>query len=604
MNLLSIENVSKNYGEKQLFDRISFGIDQGEKIGLLGVNGTGKTTFLKVIAGIEAPDQGRVTVGNKVSLEYLPQNPHFDNEANVLQQIFRGRPPLDDQKEFWETESDAKIILTKLGIVDFEAKLGTLSGGQRKRVALATALINPADLLILDEPTNHIDNQTVDWLEQYLNKRKGALLMVTHDRYFLDRVVNGIIELDEGKLYSYAGNYSQFLELKALREEQLQSSEKKRLNLYRNELAWIRRGAKARSTKQKARIDRFEQIKEEKLVAESERIELPVGVTPLGKKVIELEQVCKQFDGNKLISNLSYIIARDDRIGIVGPNGVGKTTLLKLLIGNLAPDSGTIDIGPTVKIGYFAQEYGEMNENLRVINYIKEEAEVIPTSGGGTISASQLLDRFLFPSALQWTPIAKLSGGERRRLYLLRILMSAPNVLLLDEPTNDLDIQTLTILEGYLDDFNGAVIAVSHDRYFLDRVTDKIFSFEGGGIITKHLGNYSQYLETNLQSSEDLEHKKAKTIEPKQKSLATLKTAPLKFSFNEQREFEQIETFIDDLEQELRAVKEKLIGASANFVLLQDLLAQEASLEQELDKKLERWAYLNEIAEQIAERKK
>ncbi|TLN14078.1 ABC-F family ATP-binding cassette domain-containing protein, partial [bacterium] len=459
MNLLAAENIVKSYGVKTLFSDISFGIEEGDKIGLIGVNGTGKSTFLKVLAGIETPDRGRVVTGNAVQVEYLPQNPVFDDQATVLQQVFRGRPAVSgpaSAADVWEAESEAKTILTKLGICDFDAQVGTLSGGQRKRVALAGALINPAELLILDEPTNHIDNETVDWLEQYLGRRRGALLMITHDRYFLDRVATRIIELDRGRLYSYTGNYSAFLELKMAREEQAQASEEKRLNLLRNELKWIKRGAKARTTKQKARIDRFEKLAADKPEVTSDKIEISVGASRLGKKVIALEHISKGFAGSKLIDDFSYTIARDDRVGIIGPNGTGKSTLLNIIAGRLEPDSGTLDTGQTVKIGYFSQENKEMDENLRVIEYIREQAEFLPTADGKLISAAQMLERFLFPAELQWTPIAKISGGERRRLYLLRVLMGAPNVLMLDEPTNDLDIQTLTILEEYLDEFPGA----------------------------------------------------------------------------------------------------------------------------------------------------
>lgn len=636
MNLLSIEGISKSHGEKILFDNISFGIDEEEKVGLIGVNGTGKSTFLKVIAGLESPDQGKVTVGNKIRVEFLPQNPYFDNQATVIQQIFKGNSPVmellreyektlerlskspnDDilQKKLidlnqkmdamdaWHFESEAKIVLTKLGIANFEAKVGTLSGGQRKRIALASALINPADLLILDEPTNHIDNQTVAWLEQYLNKRKGALLMITHDRYFLDRVVNKIIELDQGNLYNYSGNYSSFLETKAEREEQQQASEKKRQSLFRKELAWIRRGAKARTTKQKARIERFEKLEEGKPEINSNKIEVSVGTSRLGKKVIELEQISKGFWGNQLINDFSYIVLKDDRIGIVGPNGSGKSTLLNIVAGRLQPDSGIIEVGQTVKIGYFSQENEEMDEQLRVIEYIKQEAEYLPIGDGKLISAAQMLERFLFPPNLQWNPIAKLSGGEKRRLYLLRILMGAPNVLLLDEPTNDLDIQTLSILEDYLDDFTGVVIAVSHDRYFLDRIADKIFAFEGNGLITKYVGNYSEYQEFAKERITDLEDTKSKTNENrKNNGQEKNKERPLKFSFKEQREYEQIDQLIASAEKELEEVQERTNQAGSDYGLLQELVGIQQGLEKQLEDLMERWVYLNELAEEIAKK--
>jgi len=509
MNILTAENLTKSYGEKVLFEDISFGIDEGEKIGIIGVNGTGKSTLLKILAGKESPEQGKVTMGNSVRLEYLPQNPEFEDEATVLQQVFKGDSPVMkllreyevatekleadpdqpqlqdalialgqqmDDLEAWQLENEAKAILTKLGIFKFDTLIGTMSGGQRKRVALASALINPTDILTLDEPTNHIDNATVDWLEQYLNKRKGALVMVTHDRYFLDRVVGRVFELDKGKLYPYPGNYSRFLELKVEREEQVEATERKRQNLFRNELAWMRRGARARTTKQKARIDRFEQVKADKPTECLDKIEMPAGASRLGKKIMECEHVQKGFpERGVVIEDFNYILLRNDRIGIIGPNGSGKSTLLNMIAGLILPDRGSIDRGTTVNIGYFAQENTYLDPNILVIDEIKAVAEVIPTADGGFITAAQMLERFLFPAAAQWTQIGKLSGGEKRRLYLLRILMAAPNVLLLDEPTNDLDIQTLTILEGYLDEFPGAVIAVSHDRYFLDRITNKDF---------------------------------------------------------------------------------------------------------------------------------
>lgn len=612
MNLLSVENIAKSYGIKTLFSDISFGIEDGDKIGLIGVNGTGKSTFLKVLAGIETPDRGKVVTGNAVRVEYLPQNPVFDDEATVLQQVFRGRAP--SSTEAWEVESEAKTILTRLGIFDFDAKVGSLSGGQRKRVALAGALINPAELLILDEPTNHIDNETVDWLELYLNRRKGALLMITHDRYFLDRVANRIIELDRGRLFGYAGNYSKYLELKVAREEQEQASEQKRLNLLRNELAWIKRGAKARTTKQKARIDRFEKLQADKPEVGPDKIEISVGKSRLGKKVIALEHIGKSFAGSKFIDDFSCTFSRDDRVGIIGPNGIGKSTLLNIIAGRLEPDSGTVDIGQTVKIGVFSQESREMDESLRVIDYIKEQAEFLPTADGKLISAAQMLERFLFPSELQWIPIGKISGGERRRLYLLRVLMGAPNVLLLDEPTNDLDIQTLTILEDYLDDFPGAVIAVSHDRYFLDRVVDKILAFSGDGRIINYIGNYSEYMEqARSQAGEQSKRSKVrgangdtgnadKAGADKARVVAGQeKNRPLKFTFKEQREYEQIDDVIANVEKELREVKAKINEAGSNYVLLQELVSVQQGLEAQLDDLLERWTYLNELAEEIAQ---
>jgi ATP-binding cassette subfamily F protein uup len=626
MNLLSIENLAKSYGERVLFADVTLGIDEGDKIGLIGVNGTGKSTFLKVLAGLEPADAGKVTKGSNVQIEYLPQNPDFDDSATVLEQVFKGRSPVMkvlrdyeqalvdahnqpqskeaeqqlirlsqqmDSYDAWQLESEAKAVLMQLGIAEFTALVCTLSGGQRKRVALASALINPCDLLILDEPTNHIDNDTVAWLEQYLANRKGALLMITHDRYFLDRVTNRIIEIDKGKLYTYSGNYSKFLEAKADREEQQEASERKRQNLLRSELAWMRRGARARSTKQKARIDRFEQLSSQKVDLSDTKMEISVGSSRLGRKIIEIENISHQFDGKTVIADFSYIILKDDRVGIVGLNGSGKTTLLTIIAGKLVPDSGLVNTGQTVKIGYFSQESAEMDHSMRVIDYIKEEANSIATAEGESISASQMLERFLFPPAVQWMPIAKLSGGEKRRLYLLRVLMGAPNVLLLDEPTNDLDIQTLTILEDYLDDFSGAVITVSHDRYFLDRVVDKIFSFTGNGCITQAVGGYSDYLDAKRQEAGQV------ALEKKSVTYDKPKERVRKFTFKEQREFEQIDDTIAGVEQALRQIAANINNAGSNFELLAQLISQQQQLERDLEELLERWTYLNELAEEI-----
>lgn len=639
MNLLSIENLAKSYGDKVLFKNITFGIDEGEKIGLIGVNGTGKSTFLKVIAGLETPDAGKIIMGNSVQIAYLPQNPEFDAEATVLEQVFKGNAPemkllreyeqvlnqvqkqpsnsiwekrllsLTEQMDasnVWQLESDAKTILTKLGIADYSALVTTLSGGQRRRVVLASALINPADLLILDEPTNHIDNETVVWLEQYLAKRKGALLMVTHDRYFLDRVTNRIIEFDKGNMYSYEGNYSKFLEMKVEREEQEKASERKRQNILRNELAWIKRGAKARTTKQKARIERFEKLSAEKIDLSENSIEISAVSSRLGKKIIELNHISKSFGDNLLIHDFSYIVLKNDRVGIIGPNGSGKSTLLNIISEQLVPDNGIIDIGQTVKIGYFSQESFVMDESMKVIDYIKEEANYLPTPDGGTISASQMLDRFLFSPVLQWTPISKLSGGEKRRLNLLRILMSAPNVLLLDEPTNDLDIQTLTVLEDYLEDFPGAVIIVSHDRYLLDKLVDKIFAFLGKGFIKQYTGGYHEYQESLKQQEWEVSNKEKDKVNLEKEITKPLRIAkkerPRKFSFNEQREYQQIDDVIAGVEQELRDVDIKIEDAGSNYELLQELVAVKQELEDKLEELIERWTYLNELAEDFQNR--
>lgn len=632
MNIVSIEKLSKSYGLKNLFSNVTFGIDEDDKIGLIGVNGTGKSTFLKVIAGLDHADDGRVTAGNNVEVQYLSQNPEFDPSDTVLEQVFRGYSPImkllreyeqlllavsdnpkdeDLQKRLigfsqqmdamngWQLESEAKIILTKLGIVDFTAQVGTLSGGQRKRIALASALIHPADLLILDEPTNHIDNDTVAWLEQYLYKRKGALLMITHDRYFLDRVVNRIIELDKGNLYSYTGNYSLFLELKMQREADQEATEDKRQNLLRNELAWMRRGARARSTKQKARIERFEKLSDAKVDLGQEKVEITAGASRLGRKIIELSNVTKAFGERIVIQDFTYIVLRDDRMGIIGPNGSGKSTLLNMITEKLTPDSGSVEIGQTVKIGYFSQENSEMDENLRVIEYIREEANFIPAADGTMITASQMLERFLFPPDLQWTPISKLSGGEKRRLYLLRILIGAPNVLLLDEPTNDLDIQTLTILEDYLDDFPGAVIVVSHDRYFLDRVVDKVFAFENDGSIKQYVGGYSDYCEAI--AGKVMDDNSAKNASNKEAQLERPKERSRKFTFKEQKEYEEIDAVIANVEKEIQIVGARINDTGSNFTLLQELTEVQQQLEKKLEDLLERWTYLNELAEEIGQ---
>jgi ABC transport system ATP-binding/permease protein len=633
MNLLSIENLTKSYSEKILFNNISLGINEGDKIGIIGINGTGKSTLLKVISGFETADEGRIVKANKASIEYLSQNPNFDDNASILEQIFKGNSSImvllreyenileklnsnpDDaslQKQLmilsskmdaegaWDIESEAKTILSKLGISNFQAKIGTLSGGQRKRVALASTLINPADLLILDEPTNHLDNDTIEWLEKFLNKRKGALLMITHDRYFLDRITNKILELDKGNLYSYKGNYSDFLEKKSERLEIQTANESKRQNLYRKELAWIRRGAKARSTKQKARIDRFEELSSNKPDLNSSKIDISSVSSRLGKKIIEIENVSKSFNDTKIIDDFSYILLRDDRIGIVGLNGTGKSTLMNLIYGKLSPDSGEIEKGETVKIGYYSQETSHMDDNQRVIEYIKETAEFLPTSSGEKITASQMLERFLFTPSEQWTFIGKLSGGERRRLYLLKVLMDAPNILLLDEPTNDLDIETLTILEDYIDNFQGAVISVSHDRYFLDKIAEKIFAFEGKGKIAKYNGNYSDYNESIKSVEETTSNNSVSSIKKKSKPV---KKKPLKFTFKEQFEFNEIDQVIETIENSISDIENQINNAGSDYELLQKLVLEKEKSENELEEKMNRWSYLNELAEKIEKSK-
>ena len=499
----------------------------------------------------------------------------------------------------WTIETEAKSVLTRLGISDFYQNVETLSGGQRKRVALAGALITPSDLLILDEPTNHIDSETVDWLEKYLAKRTGALLMVTHDRYFLDRVVNRILEIDRGFLYSYQANYEKYLEMKLEREEIAQASERKRQDLIRNELKWIQRGARARTTKQKARLGRFEKLTEQEGLRESENIDIQAAISRLGKKIIHLENISKRFPCGEIIRDFSYSFLKDDRVGIIGPNGSGKSTLLKIMTGQISPDNGSVSIGQTVKTGFFSQENDDMDEGLRVIEYIRKKAEYINTRDG-TISASQMLERFLFPPNVQWTPIAKLSGGEKRRLYLLYILMGAPNVLMLDEPTNDLDIQTLTVLENYLDDFPGVVIVVSHDRYFLDRVADKIFSFEGNGEVRQYAGNYTdyrQYAEQLQQSAADQSRETEKQNRNEKREVK--KDRPLKFTYREQKEFEQIDGIIEALEKKLQRITLEMNDASSDFQKLQQLVAEKDGVEKQLEDAIERWTYLNELYEKI-----
>ena len=635
MNLITLENISKSYSEKKLLEDISLGINDKEKIGLIGVNGTGKSTLLKIIAGAQIPDDGTITKANKVRIEYLPQNPYYDENATVLEQVFKGtceemkiigdyQDVLDkinksydeklndrllklqekmDALNLWDLESSAKTVLTKLGIKDFNQKVKELSGGQRKRVSLASALITPCELLILDEPTNHLDNDTIDWLETYLNSFKGSILMITHDRYFLDRVTNRILELDKGILYSYEGNYSVFLEKKMNRLQLAESMEAKRQNLLRKELAWVRRGAKARTTKQKARLQRFDELSNKNDYTPEDKLEISVGSSRLGKKIIEIENLSKSFDGRTFIDNLDYTLARTDRIGIVGRNGLGKSTLIRLLNGELKPDSGTISIGETVKIGCFNQDTSKMHPEMRAIDYIKEESDYITTADGHKITASQMCEKFLFNGTLQYTHIKNLSGGERRRLQLLRVLMMAPNVLLLDEPTNDLDIDTLSRLEDYLDEFNGVLICVSHDRYFLDRVCNKIFAYEGRGKINIYTGNYSDYLnfreEENIEFEEFEEEVKEEKPKAPKKEKPKAKNKP-KFSYNEQREFDTIDADIEKLEEKIASLEEDTSKFATDFTKLQEIMDEKTKLEDELQVKYERWEYLNNLAEEIS----
>ncbi len=640
MNLITLENISKSYSEKILANNVSLGINEGEKIGLIGVNGTGKSSFLKIVAGVEEPDEGTVIKGNRVRIEYLAQTPDYDDNATVLEQVFKGNSEemrilreyeellekIDkgevkendserliklqgkiDALNLWDMESEAKNVLTKLGITNFEEKVGNLSGGQKKRIMLAAALITPCELLILDEPTNHLDNETISWLEEYLNSRKGALLMITHDRYFLDRVTNRILELDRGRLFSYDGNYSVFLEKKMERIAIEKASEEKRQNLMRKELAWVRRGAKARTTKQKARLQRFDELVNQEGFIENENIEISVMGTRLGKKIIEIEHLNKSFGDKKIVDDFNYIVLRSDRIGIVGPNGIGKSTLMGMIEGKVAPDSGEIIKGETVKIACFSQEDTHMHPEMRAIDYIKEAGEYLQTATGERITASQMCEKFLFDGTLQWTMIGMLSGGERRRLHLLRVLMEAPNVLLLDEPTNDLDIETLNRLEDYLDDFGGVVITVSHDRYFLDRICNKIFSYKGNGKIDIYTGNYGDYL---LSKEEEAVNNKEKEVavdkNKKEPSVDKNKNKGkvLKFSFKEQREFETIDEEIMTLEEKIEELDSLMAKHASEYGRLQELMEEKAKIEEELAFKYERWEYLNELAAQIEENKK
>ena len=590
MNILNIEHVSKIFGEKVIFDDVSYGIHQGDKIGIIGINGTGKTTILKIIAGLEEPDEGQIIMQNGLRITYLPQNPEFPPNATILDYVADGKWQRD-----WATASEAANILNKLGITDHEEKIEHLSGGQKKRVALARTLVNPADVLILDEPTNHIDNEMASWLEDYLQKFKGALIMVTHDRYFLDRVTNKILEISHGKLYSYEANYSKFLELKAQREEMELAGERKRQSVLRMELEWAKRGCRARSTKQRARLERLEALKNGAAPVTDQRVEMDSVETRMGKKTIELHHVSKAFGEKKVIDDFTYIILRNQRLGIIGPNGCGKSTLMKMIAGVLKPDAGEIEWGDTIKIGYFAQEVPDMDRSLRVIDYIREVAEYIPTKDG-KISASMMLERFLFDSAMQYTPVEKLSGGEKRRLYLLKVLMEAPNVLLLDEPSNDIDIPTLTILEDYLDSFAGIVVAVSHDRYFLDNMADRIFAFEGDGHLVQYEGGYTDYLEARERKLADVsveESSSVKENKPSKNDWKQNRKEKLKFSYKEEREFETIDEDIEKLEEKIASLEADMMKNATNSGKLREIV----------EEKMDRWVYLNDLAERIAAQK-
>lgn len=593
MNILNIEHISKIYGEKVIFDDVSLGIHSGDKIGVIGVNGTGKTTLLKIIAKINEPDKGQIICGNGIRVSYLPQNPEFPKKQSILEYVMDGKEHQD-----WKTESEAKTILTKLGIYDFDEGCDHLSGGQKKRVALARTLVDPTEVLILDEPTNHLDNDMVLWLEEFLNSFRGVLIMVTHDRYFLDRVTNKIVEIDKGKLYEYDTNYSGFVELKVQREEMELATERKRQSLLRVEMEWMKQGIKARGTRQRARTERFEELKNAKGPSMQQNVEMDSISSRLGKTTIELEHISKGFGDKHLINDFSYIVLRDDRIGFIGPNGCGKSTLMKMIMGILKPDEGNITIGDTVKIGYFAQENEDMTGDIRVIDYIRNVAEYIQTTKGQA-SASQMLDRFLFPPELQYTPLDKLSGGEQRRLYLLKVLMEAPNVLILDEPTNDLDIQTLTILEDYLDTFAGIVITVSHDRYFLDRIVNRIFAFEEGGHLKQYEGGYTNYLE-KVKPIAKQEKSKPEKKENNGKKFRKEHQKKLKFTYKEQKEFETIDDDIAKLEEKIEQLDEEIMENATNSGKLAELTQQKEETEEALNKKMDRWVYLNDLAEQIA----
>ena len=590
--ILTLDKINKSFGEKILLNDVVLYVNESDKIGIVGINGTGKSTLLKIAAQIDEPDSGEVIKKSVDRICYLPQNPVFQDNTTVLQQVFINAST--ETKELMVYE--AKTILNKLGIAEFNKDVGLLSEGQKKRVAIASALVNPCELLILDEPTNHLDNDMILWLEKYLIKYSGSILMVTHDRYFLDRVTNKIVEIDNGCFYSYDGNYSKFLELKAMREESEISSERKRQSSYKKELAWIQRGARARGTKAKGRIQAFEKLSEQLGLQAEERLEISSLSSRLGKKTIEIKNIFKSFGDKKIVENFEYTVLRNDRVGIVGINGAGKSTLLNMIAGEIKPDCGIVEIGDTVKLGYFSQTPESFADlSLKVIDYIRNIAEVIETVDG-TISASQMLENFLFSPDLQYNTIGRLSGGERRRLFLLNVLMKAPNILLLDEPTNDLDIQTLTILEDYLENFNGAVITVSHDRYFLDKVVDTILELSGDGIVKQYNGGYSDYLETKI--SED---KKTEEDRPKYQREAVKYNKPkkLKFSYKEQQEFNTIDEDILKLENKIEDIESQLIKYSTDYIKLQELMDEKSNIGRQLEEKMERWVYLNDLAEKI-----
>ena len=599
MNLLTMEHIIKSYTDRILLNDVGFSISENEKIGVIGINGMGKSTLLKVIAGIEPYDSGKISMRSQVKICYLPQTPVFESGTTVLKAAVEGN--IDEMNQ-WTVEADAKAMLNQLGFTEYDEKIEHMSGGQKKRIALVNALLTSADILVLDEPTNHLDNAMSEWLEEYLIQFRGAVLMVTHDRYFLDRVVNRIVEVDNGKLYSYPGNYSEFVRLKEERQNMALATERKRKSLLRTELEWLSRGARARSTKQKAHIDRIKAMQEIQDIQEEKRVSMSSVASRMGNKTIELSDISKSYGEKILIKDYNYIFLKNDRIGIIGPNGCGKTTLLKIINGIVRPDTGTVEMGQTIRVGYFSQENEYMDDSEKVIDYVKEVGEYI-TTPEGKITASQMLENFLFDGAMQWSRIEKLSGGEKRRLYLLRVLMSSPNVLILDEPTNDLDIQTLTILEDYLDRFDGIIIIVSHDRYFLDRTVNRIFSFEGEGEIRQFEGGYSDYLirkELEAVPEEKVSAGKAeKADKDANKDAWKQHEKKIRFTYKEQKEFESIDDDIAELEGEIEKLDQEIAQNVTNSSRLNDLLKEKEQAEQALDEKMDRWVYLNDLNEQI-----
>lgn len=596
MNIINVENITKSYTGRKLFSKASFYVQEKEKIGIIGINGTGKSTLLKIIAGCEEPEEGTVTTANHIVINYLSQNPDYDDNSSVINNVLNQIISSDlDEQHRWSLESDAKALLNKLGIIDINQKMGELSGGQRKRIALVATVLKPCDVLILDEPTNHLDYDMVEWLEDYLKKWRGAIIMVTHDRYFLDSVCNRIVEIDKGSIYSYDTNYTGFLERKAAREDSEWASERKRQSILRKEIEWMQRGARARSTKQKAHIQRYEALRDRKGPAQDSRLELSSISSRLGRTTIELKNISKAYDSIECVRDFSYIFLKNDRIGFVGKNGCGKTTLMKMIVGEIHPDAGEIEVGQTVKIGYYSQEIEFESDEQRVIDYVKDTAEYVRTADG-LVSASAMLERFLFTAEQQYSPIGKLSGGEKRRLNLLKVLMEAPNVLVMDEPSNDLDTQTMTILEDYLDTYEGIVITVSHDRYFLDRIARRIFAFEGDGKIVQYEGGYTDYIAKRPEAICLLN-----TIPEKEKcSKETWGHAQkLKFTYNEQREYETIESDIAELEDKLAAIENDISANASNYGKLTELSKEKEALEVQLMEKMERWEYLEDLAEQI-----